>query len=429
MKMKYKIPRLMIAAEKSGCGKTAICALLVNLLQKKGHMPAMFKCGPDYLDPLFHERINGIKPGNLDSYFCDKNELSRILYTESRGCRVAVVEGVMGYYDGKGSTMAGSSAELADILDLPVVLIVDAKGAMQSNLAVIKGFLTFHQYGEKIRGIILNKSSKKVFEVLKKEIEAMGVSALGYVEKTSDLEFPSRYLGVVTPQDDSTKAKIERALDKVHIDLEKLLDLADGAGENEFYAEAPKAFAGKKVAIAKDEAFCFLYRENISLLEEAGVEIKYFSPIYDLSVPEADALILPGGYPEDYASLLSQNTAMRESVKSFIAEGKPAIAECGGYMYLHRKLITADGKSHDMAGVVDGTCRYEGLCRDFGYKQISASENWLLAKPSEVIKGHVFHHFVSDANTVMTKKLYAGFCHIPFAGNRNALYSFLEAMQ
>lgn len=426
--MNYNIPRIMIAADRSGSGKTAICSMISLALRQKGYKVSMFKCGPDYLDPLFHEKVCGTKPGNLDSFFCDEDELSEILYTESEGCDIAVTEGVMGYYDGRGDEMAGSSAQLAHLCSMPVVLVVDAKGAMQSILASIHGFLTYHEYGKNIRGVILNRASRKVFEALKKPIEAMRIRALGYVSMTKELTFGSRYLGVETPEDDKVLSGIKEASKNAEIDYEGLVELAKEAEPFSVRKEkSDRGFSGLRVAIAKDEAFCFVYKENIELLKSFGAEILYFSPIHEKSVPECDALIFPGGYPEDYAAGLSENESMKASVREAVFGGIPTIAECGGFLYFHENLTTVSGDTYKMAGVLEGSCRYKGLCKGFGYKEFSADKNWLLGKQGDVIRAHEFHHFESDAEPVMTEKLYAGFSHIPFAGNRNALISFLEA--
>ncbi|MGN0255316.1 MAG: cobyrinate a,c-diamide synthase [Chordicoccus sp.] len=397
-----KKPGLIIAAPKSGSGKTTITCALLEVLKRRGLSPCAFKCGPDYIDPMFHRTVIGIPSGNLDRFFTDAEETRRLYLSESSG-GISVVEGVMGLYDGLGGIREEASTyALAETLGLPVVLVVDARGAGRSLLAEISGFLSFDRAGL-IRGVILNRTTPSFAGMLAPLIEeTCHVRVLGSFPMRKDMEVGSRHLGLAMP---SEIADIRRRLGEAADCLEKSCDidgilklaeiqetssLSDGTGLSFALAHD---FAPLRLGIARDRAFCFYYRENLEMLRQAGFSLVPFSPIDDAALPEGlDGLLLGGGYPELCAEALSQNEPMLQSVRSAIRGGMPVLAECGGFMYLCRSLVTEDGREWPMAGIFPGTARWTGHLTRFGYVTVRDRTSGL------EIRGHEFHYFDTDDN-------------------------------
>jgi len=397
--------RIMLAAPKSGSGKTLItCALLQNLLCKK-MKPVAFKCGPDYIDPMFHQTVLGIPSKNLDTFFTGKKRIRQLLAQGLNDCDIAVLEGVMGLYDGlAGSSDKASSYDLARVSETPIILVVDTRGMARSVIPLISGFL---KYDKKhlIKGVILNKMSEMIFQQLKKEIEKeLKIYVVGYVPMMKNIQIESRHLGLLLPQEiENLKEQLNQAakvLDNT-IDFETLFAIAGSA--KAFKLEQKKTldtYAEKKVkiGIAMDEAFCFYYEENTNLLREKGVECIPFSPIHDEKLPDGiQGILLGGGYPELYAKELSENHKMKAAIKEAIEKGMPSIAECGGFMYLHENLVTQDEKTYSMVGVIPGKCTYTGKLVRFGYSTLTANKESFLKCQSK-IKAHEFHYFDSDDN-------------------------------
>ena len=407
--------KMVIAAPGSGRGKTMITIGLIKLLQKKGYEVSSFKCGPDYIDPMFHKRVLNVPSGNLDLFFTDEKTTRKLFEKRSVAKgenHISIVEGVMGLYDGTANTSEASTYHVAKVIDSPVILIVDCKGMSYSALAVIRGFLDMDSEGL-ISGVILNRTSKKVFDSLKTSIEKMGVSALGYVPVIKDFNLQSRHLGLMMPHEiDNLDAEIDKLTDILDgsIDTEQLLEVAYGrAGTgNKTESESDAKDNGDdkdkiRIAVAMDEAFCFYYEENLGLLESLGARIVPFSPIHDEKLPDNIAgLILGGGYPELYAGQLSSNISMRQSIANAIEKGMPSLAECGGFMYLHKRIITdeAQNNAFEMAGVIDADCYYTGKLVRFGYISFTDSESRFMENDSagKTIRGHEFHYFDSTAN-------------------------------
>ena len=444
------------------------CGLL-RLLTRRGLNVHSFKCGPDYIDPMFHSRILGVPCRNLDPYFTDRETL-RYLFSRNQEERdLAVVEGVMGYYDGIGGTSeAGSSYELAQAAALPVVLVVSCKGMSLSAAAVIKGFLDFKKPSG-ICGVILNQVSARIFPGLKKAVEeSCGIPVLGYVPVNKEVAVESRHLGLVTPdQVEDLQQRIDSLADVLEetLDVGMLLEISKraagcGMAPGRTLREAPDERQGSmpcspltrtcstlginleaikgaqvRIAIAKDEAFCFHYEDNLNLLEELGARLVYFSPLRDRTVPAGvSGLILPGGYPELYAMQLSQNSSMLRSVREAVAGGMPTLAECGGFLYLHESLEDEKGEAYPMAGVITGRAYRTKRLQRFGYIELTAKQDQLLFPAGGRIRAHEFHYWDSEncgADCCAVKasglgqwdcvhgrsNLYAGFPHIYFYGN------------
>lgn len=394
----------MITAASSGSGKTMITCGILELFKRKGLNPLACKCGPDYIDGLFHKQVLELEGMNLDSYFEAPEEL-RDKYSRLSKGHLPVVEGVMGYFDGLGgSTTRASSWEVAHILDLPAVLVVDARGASVSLAAVIKGFLEFERpMGSQIKAVIFNRMSPMLYPRIRELVEReTGIRAAGFVPELDFLKVGSRHLGLVLPEEIAGLREQMNRLGKCleeTIDWEFLEELGaekeerDALEEENTEASCTAAFSFR-LGIAMDEAFCFYYQDNLRLLERLGGELVYFSPIHDRSLPEQlDGLILGGGYPELYCEALSLNESMRESVKKAAEGGLPVLGECGGYLYLLEELEAEDGRIWPMTGVLKGKGYKKGKNSRFGYIGVEAEKDRLYLKPGEQIRGHEFHYW------------------------------------
>ena len=394
----------MITAASSGSGKTMITCGLLELFKRKGLNPLACKCGPDYIDGLFHKQVLELEGMNLDSYFEAPEEL-RDKYSRLSKDHLPVVEGVMGYFDGLGgSTTRASSWEVAHILDLPAVLVVDARGASVSLAALIKGFLEFERpMGSPIKAVNFIRMSPMLFPRIRELVEReTGIRAAGFVPELDFLKVGSRHLGLVLPEEIAGLREQMNRLGKCleeTIDWEFLEELGaekegrDALEEENTEASCTAAFSFR-LGIAMDEAFCFYYQDNLRLLERLGGELVYFSPIHDRSLPEQlDGLILGGGYPELYCEALSLNESMRESVKKAAEGGLPVLGECGGYLYLLEELEAEDGRIWPMTGVLKGKGYKKGKNSRFGYIGVEAEKDSLYLKPGEQIRGHEFHYW------------------------------------
>lgn len=394
----------MITAASSGSGKTMITCGILELFKRKGLNPLACKCGPDYIDGLFHKQVLELEGMNLDSYFEAPEEL-RDKYSRLSKGHLPVVEGVMGYFDGLGgSTTRASSWEVAHILDLPAVLVVDARGASVSLAALIKGFLEFERpMGSQIKAVIFNRMSPMLYPRIRELVEReTGIRAAGFVPELDFLKVGSRHLGLVLPEEIAGLREQMNRLGKCleeTIDWEFLEELGaekeerDALEEENTEASCTAAFSFR-LGIAMDEAFCFYYQDNLRLLERLGGELVYFSPIHDRSLPEQlDGLILGGGYPELYCEALSLNESMRESVKKAAEGGLPVLGECGGYLYLLEELEAEDGRIWPMTGVLKGKGYKKGKNSRFGYIGVEAEKDSLYLKPGEQIRGHEFHYW------------------------------------
>lgn len=395
-------PRLLFAAPASGSGKTTVVCGLLRALKNRGKGVRAFKCGPDFIDPLFHETVVGVPSGTLDLFFSDQGQLKRLFCRHAAGADLCLMEGVMGYYDGLGAaTDRASSYAVARALDAPVVLVVDGRGQSLSALATLEGFLRFRP-DSRIRGVIFNRMSEGVYSALKPEVEKLGLRPLGCVPKAPELMIESRHLGLVTPgeiEDLGQKLDALAALLERTVDMEGLLALAGSAPALEAPPVPPvPTLPRTRIAVARDEAFCFLYRDNLDLLADYGAELVFFSPLHDDALPAgAQGLILPGGYPELHAQALAANEPMRRSIAEAIQGGLPCLAECGGFLYLHRELEDMDGRSWPMAGVLDARAYRTPRLGRFGYITLTAKADTAFLPAGETVRGHEFHYFESES--------------------------------
>ncbi len=407
-----RIDRVMIAAPASGSGKTIFTCGLLSLLKEQNRDPASFKCGPDYIDPMFHRDVLGLEGGNLDPFFSDGEKMRSMI--ASAGHSTAVLEGAMGIYDGiAGRINEGSCYDVACSTGTPIVLLVNAKGMGSTVISIIKGLL-YDDTEMLIRGIVLNRISEHFYKTLSPLIEDMldtvskerGTECrlLGGIPDSGNVTLGTRHLGLVMPDeygDLESKISAFREMIRSHMDIDALYRIMENAEPIVTGSEHISAYAGEtlKIAVARDEAFRFCYKENISELGRHGIEPVYFSPIHDSTIPEGvSALMLMGGYPELYAKQLSMNTSMRRSIRSAVESGMPSIAECGGFMYLLDSLITDDGIAYPMTGLVRGSCHNTGRLGRFGYITVTGKEDDKSLLSGLSIKAHEFHYFDSDNN-------------------------------
>ena len=436
--MKGDFPRLLLSGTNSGCGKTTIFCALLQALKDRGENVAAFKCGPDYIDPMFHRAVIGAESGNLDSYFCGEY-LSAVFADSARDLNL--IEGAMGYYDGLGFTDEHSAYDVGRRLHAPAVLVADGRGSSLSIAAQMQGFLRFRK-DSNVRGFILNRVSRGVYEGIKKIWnEECGAKLYGYFPVLpEELAFKSRHLGLVTAAEVENLREMQMKLAKIardSVDIEGLTALAASAPALEYDPPALPRFPKIHIAVAKDAAFCFYYSENFGLFEKMGAELSFFSPLEDAAPPaEADCLYFGGGYPELYAEKLSANASMLESVRAAHARGVPIFAECGGFLYLNRLL---DG--YAMAGVLHGESVNKHKPVRFGYVELEANEDCLIAKKGARLRGHEFHYYDCTENgeaftarrkgseyrcTAAGKTIAAGFAHVHFYSNLECAATFYE---
>ncbi len=445
--MKAKIPRLMFAAFNSGSGKTTITCAVLKALMEKGINPAAFKCGPDYIDPMFHSEIIGVNSRNLDLFMLSEDVVKYLFFTNVRNAQIAILEGVMGYYDGLGanSTIA-SSYHLAAVTNTPVVLIVNCKGSSLSLAALIKGFAAFRA-DSRIEGVILNNLSPGLYPLYKEMIESeAGIEVVGYMPWIKESTIGSRHLGLITAAEvEDLQEKIttlaQQASDSIEID--KLLLIAQKADDLDYEDFEIEKGTEIEIAVAQDKAFCFYYQDSLDLLAKMGAKITTFSPLKDQALPQCDGLILGGGYPELFAGELSENTAMLLSIKNALTHDLPCIAECGGFMYLQDSLADTKGNQYGMVGSLKGEAFMTEKLKRFGYVKLVAQSDNLLCVNGEIINAHEFHYFDSTANgsgfqaikpssgkgweCIHTgENIFAGYPHIHLWGNVNFAYSFIE---
>ena len=417
------IPRFMVAAPSSGSGKTLITCGLLRLLKRENFRPAAFKCGPDYIDPMFHRQVLGIPSRNLDTFFSPAdspvsgNTVRETMVRAVAGSKsgISVIEGVMGYFDGTGASgTEASSCDLARQTDTPVILAVSAKGMGRSIVPLLKGFAEYERENGRIRGVILNRVTSGSFAAMKKWIEEdTSLKVVGYVPQDDSLRWESRHLGLIQPSETAgLQEQIDHLADVLTetVDLDALLEIArsappmDSCENVKQYASDPSS---PRIAVARDEAFNFYYEDNLEMLQECGARLVFFSPVHDRELPGADGLLIGGGYPELYARDLSENEAMRESIRARAAEGMPVLAECGGFMYLQQAMELpgkkdASKETFPMCGVLPGTCRKTDKLVRFGYIELEKNDTDAGAagylQSGRCIRGHEFHYFDSTDN-------------------------------
>lgn len=395
----------LIAAPQSGSGKTTVSLAIMAGLAKRGIAVAPFKCGPDFIDPGYHNIVTGRHSVNLDPWMCSEEFVRETFQTALAGQAIAIIEGAMGLFDGIGPSVKGSSAQIAAITGAPVVLIINARGMAASAAAMVKGFADFDPQ-VKIAGVIFNNVGSDAHAALLKDslaVHCPEVVCFGCVPRDESLIIPSRHLGLVTAEDNPLSDEFIQKLTDLS---ECCLDL-DGlaALEIDFYTPEHNTLAAAKtllscdeppvrIAVARDSAFCFIYADNLRLLEEAGAELVFFSPLHDSTLPpDAHGIYLPGGYPELYATELAENISMKNSIKNAVNTDMPVYAECGGFVYLTEGIDASENQvAADFVGIFQTRCRMLARRRALGYRQIDLTENVIIGSKGIEARGHEFHY-------------------------------------
>ena len=378
-----KKPQVLIGAATSGSGKTTFTLGLLRLLRDRGMKVQSFKCGPDYIDTKHHAMAAGEEAVNLDTFMASAGHVRQLYSRYGTGADACVTEGVMGLFDGYDK-MKGSSAEIAGLLGIPVVLVLNAKSTAYSVAPVLYGFMHFHPELRVVGAIFNFVASESHYASLRGACEDVGIEALGYIPREERMVIPSRHLGLSIDEDfcfDEFADTVAGVIAKT-VNVDRLLELctADFPG-----CEAPREIrqGNRKIAVARDEAFNFMYRENLEALRREG-EVVFFSPLRDTVLPEADLIYLPGGYPELFLPGLSGNESMRQSLRAYCEAGGSLLAECGGMMYLCESITGTDGITYPMVGVLGQEATMEPMKLKLGYREV--------VFPGRVIRGHEFHY-------------------------------------
>lgn len=455
--MKKKIPRIVLGAMSSGSGKTLLTCGLLQMFMDRGYKTVSFKCGPDYIDPMFHSHILGTKSRNLDSFLAEEETVTYLLGENAKDMDIAVIERVMGFYDGLGGiSTKGSTYDVARITKSPVILIINAKGMSLSLIPVIKGFMEYRKDSQ-IAGIILNYTSPMFYETIKTKIEEdLGIKVFGYVPKLENISIESRHLGLIAPNEvEGLRDTIKELADVLSktLDIEGIIEAAKDTEELDWEALDCKSidwevssefFSGAvTIGVAKDKAFSFHYEDNYALLKRLGAKIVFFSPLHDKKLPKVDGLWFTGGYPELYARELSENHSMIKDIREKINRGIPCIAECGGFLYLNQWLEGGDGKDYPMVGVIEARAYKCNRLQRFGYIELEMKKNSILGREGMKMRTHEFHYYDSESNgedCMATKpvnkrnyecihieeNLFAGFPHIYLYSNKEAGSEFIK---
>ena len=445
-------PRLVVGAPASGGGKTTFTCGLLHVLMRRGLVASACKCGPDYIDPMFHDQVIGAKSRNLDLFFSTEEQVRALIADSDAASDITVIEGVMGYYDGISVSDEASAWHVARSTQTPAVLVIDGRGRARSIAAEVSGFARFRE-NSCVRGVVLNRVSAMLYPRLKELIEQeTGVRVYGHLPVLNDCSLESRHLGLVTAQEVvGLREKLDRlaAVMEETVDIDGLIELAGEApelGDDNWQGVAPASYAqAPRIAVANDDAFCFYYADALRLLEHVGAEIVRFSPLADECLPEGvSGLYLGGGYPELHARELNENVRMRESIAQAARSGMPIVAECGGFMYLHQTLEDDKGEPYDQVGVVEGLSYKTDKLGRFGYITLTAAHDGLLAEAGSQLRAHEFHYWDSrnpgDAFQAVkpqsdrgwtcgfsTPTMYAGYPHLYLPGSPQAAVRFVQA--
>lgn len=428
------VSRFLIAAPSSGSGKTTITLGLLRALKNRGLAVQPFKCGPDYIDTKFHDQASGAHSINLDLFLSSDKHVNFLFDKYSKEADACLVEGVMGLFDGYNK-MQGSSAQIAETLNLPVVLVINAKAMAYSVAPLLYGFKNFYPQINLVGAIFNFVGSESHYRFLEEACKDVGIEPLGYFPKNMEIEIPSRHLGLTLDE----KYRFDEFADKVssiaeqYIDIDRLIEITKGERSITDNKEETLFDENFKISVAKDEAFNFMYHENIEALKALG-NVTFFSPLKDRELPVSDFVYLPGGYPELYAKELSENKNMTASIKQYGKAGGKILAECGGMMYLSSCLKNKEGEVFPMVGLLDQTATMENMKLKLGYRQFEHMD--------KNFKGHEFHYsdIQSDLKSIATiynakdmevatkllryKNVIASYTHLYWAEHNNILDLF-----
>lgn len=389
------ISRLVIAGTSSHVGKTTVTVGLIRALRARGLRVAVFKCGPDYLDPTYHSRAADATCHNLDGWMMGREAVIETFFRASRDADIAVIEGVMGLFDGASPTDdEGSTAEIAKWLDAPVLLVCDASGMARSIVPLAQGFEKFDKE-LRVAGIICNRIGSRGHLDLLRVAMAGSLPVLGGLPKEDALVFPERHLGLQTAAENAVPESTLSAWGErvaAWFDLEAITVLAQGTPTDASVEARPPVESCCRIGLAFDDAFHFYYEDNLRRLESLGAKLVRFSPIRDERLPDVDGLYFGGGYPEVHAEALSRNISMRKAVAAFASDGKPIYGECGGLMYLSSGIRTLDGTHHEMVGVIPGEAVMRDRLQALGYVEVETRDTTLLGPSGLCFRGHQFRY-------------------------------------
>lgn len=393
------IPRIVLAGAQSGVGKTTLTLGLLTALKDLGLQVQPFKVGPDYIDTGLHQVACQVPSHNLDSWMGTEKVVKDIFTKYSAGKDIAVIEGVMGLFDGaKGEKELGSTAHIAKVLQAPVILVVNARGMARSAAALVKGYMEFDK-DLNLAGVIFNNVGSDNHARFLKEIvqEELNIPCLGFIKRKGEVSMPERHLGLVpAPENKELKKQIKPLAELVRegIDLKELLELAKSAPHWDYKYENIYNPEQKKVrlGVARDEAFNFYYQDSLNFLEDLGAELVYFSPLRDQRLPDnIHGLYLGGGFPELFLDTIEANQGMRESIIKADEEGLPIYAECGGFMYLLEELENFEGETYQGIGLIPAKGRMINKLAALGYVKGIAQHSSILTSTDTIVKGHEFH--------------------------------------
>lgn len=440
--------RLVIAATHSGAGKTTITCGIIAALRKRGLKVQAYKVGPDYIDTGFHAIAAGRPAQNLDSWLVGTDKLAEIFYSTYGNADIAIIEGVMGLYDG-GRGGISSTAEIAKILDAPVILVIDAKSAGTSVAATALGFREYDK-DVKLAGVILNRIGSASHEkIIVDALNEIGIKSFGAIKRDNEMVMPSRHLGLVQAAENNFADVVEKLGNKIsaQINLDELLLVSEvNLHPTNYNLPATTYNLPAKIGVARDEAFTFYYAESLRELEKLGAEIIPFSPLHDENLPKVDGLILGGGYPENFAAQLEGNKKIRHAIKRAADNSLPIFAECGGYMYLMKSLTNFDGENFEMCGVIPNQAVMTDKLQMVGYVDATLERDCIIGKRGDKIRAHEFH-FSKEVEGATNKifsceklrtgeKYFAGYAnenvvasylHVHFAGCPNVAKNFVNA--
>ncbi|WP_199615785.1 cobyrinate a,c-diamide synthase [Paenibacillus alkalitolerans] len=449
--------RVVIAGTSSGAGKTTVTVGIMAALKRRGLAVQGFKCGPDYIDPSYHTAVTGRRSRNVDTWMVSHDAMRETFLRGSDGADVSVIEGVMGLYDGKDPLSdAGSTAEIAILLECPVILVVNVQSMARSAAAVVLGYQSLNRR-VRIAGVIPNKcGSGSHYRLVKSAIEQQcGIPVLGWLGRDDELHMPERHLGLVPAVErGELNPLFERLADRMEYgaDLDALLRIANEAPQltwpqrRLFQEINPICADSPVIAVARDAAFNFYYVENLEMLERFGAELVYFSPLAGEKVPSnADGVYIGGGFPEEFAAELAANEAVKEDLRRRALAGLPVFAECGGYMYLARAITDRAGNQFEMAGIIPANVTVRHKLSALGYREAKALRDCLLLREGETVRGHEFHYSVMEPldggsfpyiyetaglrgtkpDGYSSSNIMAGYIHIHFSSNPNAAKRFL----
>lgn len=446
-------PRLMVSAPASGSGKTVFTCALIRALQRRSLSVAAFKCGPDYIDQLFHARTSRAAAGNLDGFYSSDAQIRALLARGAERRDVAVLEGAMGFYDGMApGSDAASAYHVARATHTPVVLVVPARGASLTLAATIQGICRFREDAG-VAAVVLSRVGEGAYRYAKGAIEReCGVPVVGFVPQHDAFSLESRHLGLVGADEvEGLQDRLDAMADIVQdaVDVGALLDIARSAPRPDVapFVVERMLDVPLRMAVAFDEAFCFYYEENLRVLRDLGVEVVEFSPLRDRALPAgACGLMLGGGYPELHAERLSANAPMRDAVARAVLSGMPVVAECGGYLYLNERIADKGGACWPMVGALPGGSSRQPSRGRFGYIELECPPGGLYGDKALTLRGHEFHRWQADAEAGDCRAskpgrdrswscmsygatLAAGFPHVYYPSNIDAARSLVRAMR